>query len=41
MLLAKGMRVESKVLRELVQIGPDEHNPFGREKIPTSKEGLV
>ena len=30
--LEKGLKLESNILKELVMIGPDEHNPFGGEK---------
>ena len=38
---AKGFRIDSKKLKELVTIGADEHNPFGGEKSSVSVEELV
>ena len=33
-MVIKGMKIDGRVLKELVTIGPDQHNPFGAEKIP-------
>lgn len=33
--------MDSRTIKELVTIGPDEHNPFGGEKSTVSIEELV
>jgi hypothetical protein len=38
---ARGVKLEKRALRELVKIGPDEHNPFGGESVSCSIEELV
>lgn len=35
------MTIDKRVLKELMMIGTDEHNPFGGEKIPIKMDETV